>query len=216
MQPARRIHNQHIRAPGLAGLVSVISHRARIGSGLVADYLDAGPAAEDFQLLLGCRPKGVGRPQKDFFALLLKVIGQLGDAGGFAHAVDAHHQDDIGRRRNRGVQPGRRVVSGFQVLNQGRFQAGKNGVGIVQPLGLGLGFQVGDKPQGSIHPHIGGNQDFLQFRPNRFIQFSGAEKGLDAAEPLLAAALRGLGRAFPVGFPVALKEGEHNPASCDG
>ena len=213
MQPSRRIHNQHIGPPGLAGLVSVISHRPRIGPGLMADYLYTGPVAEDFQLLLGRRPKGVGRPQDDLFALLPEVIGQFGDAGSLAHAVDAHHQNDIGRRGNGVVQPGRRIRPGFQVFNQGCFQAGKNGVRAVHPLGLGLGFQVGDNPQGSIHPHIGGNQDFLQLLPNRFIQFSGAEKGLDAAEPLLAAALGGLGGAFPVGFPVALKKGEHNPAS---
>ena len=51
----------------------------------------------DLQLLDGRRTEGIGRGDHDLFALHAGAMGQLGDGGGLAHAVDADEEHHFGR-----------------------------------------------------------------------------------------------------------------------
>ena len=56
------------------------------------DKVDAHALAPDFQLLHSAGAIGVAGGEQDALALIAVPLGELGDGGGLAHAVDAGHE----------------------------------------------------------------------------------------------------------------------------
>ena len=206
MQPAGRIHNQHVGAPCLAGVVRVISHGAGVGPGLVADYFYAHPVTEDFELLLGGGAEGVCGAEDDFLAVPGKVIGELGNAGGLADAVNSDHQNHVGRIAGHILAPGSGRGAGIQFPSQRILEKGEGRVRIVYALAANLLPEFFDDAQGGLNANIGGDQDFFKFFPNRLIQARGAENFQDASEPALPTPFDAFVGLLLVAFPVSLEE----------
>ena len=61
---------------------------------LMGDDVDAKSVAPDLNLVYGGCAECVGCAYEYAFAFVLVELGELGDAGGLAYAVDADHQDD--------------------------------------------------------------------------------------------------------------------------
>src|SRR3954452_16420138 len=62
----------------------------------VLDEIDADAVAPDGELLDGGGAEGVARRDEDLLAVVLEAVGELGDRGRLARAVDARDQDHGG------------------------------------------------------------------------------------------------------------------------
>ena len=103
--------------------------------------------------------EGIPRGQHDRAPLILKAPGELADAGGFAHAVDAHHENHK-RRGDRHVQ---RLFTGgengLQLIAQGLHQHG----GLIEfPARNTLG-ELADNLAGGLDAHVGHEQLRFEF-----------------------------------------------------
>ena len=77
-----------------------MSHTCRISSGRSLDDLAAGASGPDRELI-GCRgAESVAGSQEDRFALVFQMLGQFGDRGRFARAVNPSDQIDARRLRS--------------------------------------------------------------------------------------------------------------------
>ena len=122
------VSNDHVIAAGGGRLHRVKNDGGGVGSLTGLDQRDPGAVGPDLQLLAGGGTEGVARGQHDPAALTGVVIGQLCDARGLAHAVDADDQDDGGVAvqlhlcfgahlvRNELAQLVRRLLTGLQAL----------------------------------------------------------------------------------------------------
>jgi hypothetical protein len=64
----------------------------------LAEELGAEALGPDFELLAGGGAEGVGGAEDDALSFVLPAVGELGDGGGLAGAVDANQEDNVGRR----------------------------------------------------------------------------------------------------------------------
>ena len=96
MEASGRVGDDHVIAPGGGRLHGVEDDSGGICALAGLDDRHTGAARPDLQLLAGGGAEGVARGQHDLFALTGVVVGQLCDAGGLAHAVDADDEDDGG------------------------------------------------------------------------------------------------------------------------
>ncbi len=67
---------------------------------MLPDDIHPGPACPDLQLIRCRRPERIRRAQQHLFPIVFQLMGQLADGGGFAHAVDADHQNNAGMGRH--------------------------------------------------------------------------------------------------------------------
>ena len=94
MQAACGVGNDHVIAAGRGRLDGVEDDRRRVGALTCADDGHTGAVRPDLQLFAGGSTEGVTGRQHHALALAGIVIGELGDAGGLAHAVDTDDQND--------------------------------------------------------------------------------------------------------------------------
>src|SRR5579883_2303 len=94
MQAPCRINNQDISPTCGGGLKRVIDDGPRIRPLILTDDGNANALAPYFELLDGPGAEGIGGSQHNAVSLAGEPVGQFGNAGGFAGAVDANHQDD--------------------------------------------------------------------------------------------------------------------------
>src|SRR5262249_24516130 len=94
VQPAGGVHDQHVELLGDGAFAGVVGDTGRVTALLVLHNLAADALAPDRQLLDGRGAKGVAGGDHDFFAVVLAALGELGDRGGFARAVDAGDHDN--------------------------------------------------------------------------------------------------------------------------
>src|SRR5579885_1970337 len=93
--PSSACNKKQNVSPARGGsLKSVIDDGFRIRALILADDGNADALAPYFELLDGTGAKGIGGGQHDTVSLAGEPVGQFGDAGGFAGAVDADHQND--------------------------------------------------------------------------------------------------------------------------
>ncbi len=85
---------QHVHAAADCGIGGVERHGRRVAALLALDHFHAESLGPDFQLLDGGGAERVARRQQHALVLIAQVLGDLGDAGGLARAVDARHEDD--------------------------------------------------------------------------------------------------------------------------
>ena len=96
MQTACGVRNDHIIAACGGRLDRIKDDGGRVCAFARADDGHTGTACPDLQLLTGSGAEGITGGQHDPLALPGVIIGQLGNAGGLAHAVDADDQNDGG------------------------------------------------------------------------------------------------------------------------
>ena len=95
VQPAGGVDDQHIDPAALGGLAGVVRHGGGVGAHLVLDDFHAEPLGPDRELIDGGGAEGVAGADHHFLVhLIFQQPGELGDAGGFARAVDAGDEDD--------------------------------------------------------------------------------------------------------------------------
>ena len=97
MQAARRVDDHHVDAAGPCRAQRVERNGRRVGAGPVRHDVDVQPTAPHLQLIDRRGAKGVGGSEQHAAAILPEGAGELGDAGGLAHAVNAHHEQGQGR-----------------------------------------------------------------------------------------------------------------------
>ena len=93
VETACRIHDEHIQPLALRLFFGAQRDVGRIFAGPVTEHGNVHLAADDFQLVDGCRPLHVAGCQHRVLALLLQVRSQLGAGRGLTGALQTHHQD---------------------------------------------------------------------------------------------------------------------------
>ena len=93
MQASGRVGNDHVIALGRGRFNGVKDDCRRVRALACFDEGHAGPVRPDLQLLAGGGTECITGRQHHLAALTGVVIGQLGNAGGLAHAIDADDQD---------------------------------------------------------------------------------------------------------------------------
>ena len=78
------------------GLEGVKRHGCRVGTHALGHHVDPDAFAPHLQLVHGRRAKRVGRTKHHLQSLLLVTVREFGDRGRLAHAIHAHHHDDMG------------------------------------------------------------------------------------------------------------------------
>ena len=107
MQSSGRVDDDHVRAARLGRAQTVIHHGGRVAPLLMAHDLRTGALGPYGELIGGGSAEGIARAQQHPLSLADKLMGELADRRGLAHAVDADHQD---HRRLR-LQLQRRVAN---------------------------------------------------------------------------------------------------------
>ena len=95
MQSPGCVDNDHVGLLCLGMRNRVVGHRCRISSHFLFDHGNSDTLAPDVELLDGGCAEGVGGSQNHFLAFGLKLVGQFGDSGGFAHTIDAYDENDV-------------------------------------------------------------------------------------------------------------------------
>ena len=114
----------------------------------------AGARAPDFELLDGRGAKRVGGAEQDGALLVLEAAGELADGGGFARAVDPHHQDDgrrIGHMRGR-------PLAGLEDFEQVLADEPRQLDGVVHLVALDALADALQDLLGGAHSDIGGDE----------------------------------------------------------
>ena len=95
VQTTGGVDDQHVDVAGLGGFAGVVSDRRRVGPHLLLHDLHADPIGPDRELIDGGGAEGVAGAHHHLLVhLILQQPGELGDAGGFAGAIDAGDEDD--------------------------------------------------------------------------------------------------------------------------
>jgi len=93
VQAACGIGNDHVVALGGGALDRVKDDGGGVGTLTGLHQRHTGAVGPQFQLFAGSGAEGIARGQHHTLAFLLIQVGQLGDGGGLAHAVDANDQN---------------------------------------------------------------------------------------------------------------------------
>lgn len=94
VQAACGIGNDHIIAAGRGGFDRIKNHGCGVSALARLDQRHPGTVGPGFQLFAGRCAEGIACRQHDPLAQILVQISQLGNGGGFAHAVHAHNQNN--------------------------------------------------------------------------------------------------------------------------
>ena len=90
------VGEQHRGLARARRLDTIKDYRGAVGLAFLRDDRDLIAFAPNAQLLHGGGAEGVASGDHNAFALGFQTLAELGDASGFAAAVDADHQYDIG------------------------------------------------------------------------------------------------------------------------
>ena len=92
VKSACRVHQQHVRSAGGCGVAGVEDDRGRVLPA-ASDDITAYSLSPYRQLFHRCGPESVSCSQDNLLALLLELIGQLGNGGGFSRSVYPRYED---------------------------------------------------------------------------------------------------------------------------
>src|SRR5690606_37810988 len=93
VQAACGVNDQHVIAFAFGVFISLESDGGGIGIDILGDHGDVQTLPPDFDLFDGGGAECVSGGQNDSVALMLDLITQLADRGGFADTVYACHQN---------------------------------------------------------------------------------------------------------------------------
>ena len=183
MEAARRVDDHNVDATGPCRAQRVERDGCRVGAGPVRHDVNVQPPAPHLQLIDRGGAKGVGGAEQHAAAILPEGAGELGDAGGLAHAVHADH--DQGQRRLLGHHRLRGAVGmkqqGDLLLEQIEgFRGVRNGV-LPDPRA-----QPVEDLLGGRDAHVAEDERLLQFVPEVVVDAGAPEQRRHLAEPRAA------------------------------
>ena len=181
LQAAGGIHKEDVHLFGQGAIHGFVGHGGRIGTGGAGMEERAHALGPDLQLLDGRRTEGVGRGDHDLFALHAGTMGQLGDGGGLAHAVDADEEHHFGRVH--GADATRQTEDLVHFGHEQAayvFHAG-------HVLLAGPFTQTLHQLQRRFVAQVSHDEELFQFFPETFVEFAvAAEQAVQTAGELLA------------------------------
>ena len=157
METARRIHQHHVRVPGLGRSGRVEDHSGGVGPLVLLDDLHPGPVRPDGQLVGGGSPEGVGGTEQHLFPLLAQLMADLADGGGLTHPVHSDEQD----HRRAGGEVQRRLPHVHHV-GDASAHAGARLLHRLDVLVPHPAAQFLHQLQSGVHPCVRQNQGLLQ------------------------------------------------------
>ncbi len=189
-----------------------------VGPGFLPQELRLQALGPDLKLLAGGGAEGVGGAKQHAAALLLPAVGQLGDGGGFAGAVDPDQEDHVRLAVRSLLHRDRRLGEGSggaeqrgQFLPQGLAKRGGIGeVTALDPLAQAL-----EDFRGGFHPQVGAQQGGFELGENRRVDLLASEE--DFVHPLGELLPGAADRLLEAAPPVALLLGFgvcHGCAQC--
>jgi hypothetical protein len=163
----------------------------------VGDYLGSHALSPQAHLVDGGSAESVCGGHHHPAAVGMIGVGQLGDGGGLAAAVDAHHQDD-GRSRGRLAvavtpEPTPRLA-GSQDGDQLFLEGSPHGGWLPEALRRHALSQTVQHLLRGGDAGVGADEELLQLQPQLLVEGRAVEEAGDAAEPGAAGALEGFGR----------------------
>ena len=175
MQAACGVGNDHVVAAGGGGLDGVKDDRRRVGT--FSGLHDGHPCAvsPDLQLLAGSSTEGIARSQHHPLALPGVVIGQFGNAGGLAHAVDPNDQNDGGLAAQVHLSFRRHLLGNDVAQGICRLFAG------LEALFLHAVAQLVHQMDRHIAAHVGQDQLFFQLIVHVIVDHAAGERIHNAA-----------------------------------
>ena len=195
-------------AAALGGCQGVEDHGAGVGARPVGDHLGPYLLSPETHLVDGGGAEGIGGGHHHPAAVNAIGVGQLGDGGSLAAAVDAHHQDD-GRSRGRlAVAVAPEAAPGLAALQDGDqllLEGSPHGGGLPQALRRHALAQTVQHLLGRGDADVGADEQLLQLQPELLVEGGAIEEAGDAAEPGATGALEGLFRLL-LGLRGAAKE----------
>ena len=175
VEAARRVGDDHIVAASRGRLDRVEDDSGRVCALSGLDQRHTCPVGPDLQLLAGGGAEGIARCQHDAAALPGVVIGQLRDAGGLAHAVDADDEDDGGMAVQLHLGFGAHLVGDQLPQLVGRFFAG------LQALLLHAVPQLVHQFDGHFAAHVRQNELLFQFIVEVVVDLAAGQRIEDVA-----------------------------------
>ena len=107
--------------------------------------------------------EGVGCSEHHGFSCLFVLVGEFGDGGGFAYAIDANDKHHVGLVGEGGVEVFGEFV--FVLFQQGGNFGTKDGVefgGTDVFVSFDTFLQLLDNLESGLYPHVGGDKSFLK------------------------------------------------------
>ena len=175
METAGGIGDDHVIAPGGGRLHGVEDNGSRVCALAGLDDRHTGAARPDLQLLAGSGAEGVACGQHDLFALTGVVVGQLCDAGGLAHAVDANDEDDGGMAVQRHFGLRAHLVGDDVAQSVSRLFAG------LEALFLHAVAEGVHQLHGDVAAHVGEDELFFQLIVEVVVDLAAGEGVQDVA-----------------------------------
>ncbi len=194
VQPPRSVHDHQIEMAAFGCRERIKEDRRGVGAGLLLDHLQAQPVRPDFELFVGGGAERIGGTEQRPAVLLEIEMSQLGDAGGFAHAVDAHHEDDLWHARRGLLGFGGGALAGPGILEN------------PQDLLLDRRAQLaclGELALADLLPQPA--QDFLR---GLYTQISGDERGFQVVEHRFVQSCLGLDNLLDTFHELGFRRGD--------
>ena len=168
------------------GLQGIINDGTGVGTGLVGDDVHPDPFPLLLKLVDGGGPEGIRRRQEDTVAVFLQAMGELGDRGGLAAAVNADQQDNPWRR-NGGTRLTR--LNG-EHSDHSLFQGGTDLRAVELFLGGPLLYAANELCRGA-DADIGRDKQLFKLVPDSIVNGAAVEKAHSPAEPGIVGVFEG-------------------------
>ena len=200
MQATGGVNNKDIHAASGRGLQGVVGDGCGIGAGALGDDRDVVARPPGLQLFDSSGAEGVAGGKHDFFAFLLEVACQFADGGGFAGAVNAGHEDDVGFG-----------AAGIKRLGEGRKQllhvvthGGFDGIHVFEFFAVDLLGDGVDDFGGDFDADVGSEQLRFEVVDKVLVECFFAEEKVGEAVPGFGESLTDAGKVAPLAFRFCL------------
>ena len=179
MQTSGGVDDDDIGLFGESGLEGIEGHGGGVGAHALLDDGDVDALGPEHELLDGGGAEGVGGTEDNAFASGFVSIGQFGDGGGLAHAVDAYDEDDVGFLGHGGIEVGREVgvVLSQELCYLGledRVEFGGGDIAVAFDALL----QVVDDFERGLDAYVGGDEGLLEVVEHLVVDGGFAEDAL--------------------------------------
>ena len=158
LQPPGGINHQEISALGLSLAERIESKAGGITALGRRQHGHTGPLPPNLQLLHSRRAESVAGGNHHLLACCPKLGRKLSDRGGFARAVYPHHKHNLRFLRIERQRARHRRHHPCNFIAQGQLDLSRRHAAAITPL-----CEVGGDARSRIHPHVRGDQQFLDF-----------------------------------------------------
>lgn len=180
LQPARGVEDENVYASRACGGAGVKGDGGGISALLAFDHINAQSSGPGFELGDCAGPECVAGAEKNSLALFAEEEREFGDAGGFANAVDAGHQDHGGAFAGRCHSE--RSVGGGPHRFEFSLEILKNLFAAFHFPGFVVGADAFDESGGSFDAHIGLKEPGFEFGDEGIVETSAQEERSQARD----------------------------------